>query len=181
MGADIRGIGTDTLHIRGVSRLHGADHRVIPDRIETGTYAMAVAMTGGNLLLENTRTDLLQSALDNANFAAQATTFAYPDASQSRGEIGGRLGGQMGSVMPYVGVYAVDVFSQDNKFNMITAPSCPGACMELTDVKPGDYAKTDFGFTIASWGGLEGFLKGEALFGNHTEGFSGRLGVRWHW
>jgi hypothetical protein len=119
--------------------------------------------------------------IDNAVFPAQATTFAYPDATQSRGEIGGRLGGQMGQIMPYVGVYAVDVFSQDNKYNMITGAGCPGGCMQLTDVKPGDYAKTDFGFTIVSWAGLEGFLKGEALFGDHTEGFSGRLGVRWHW
>jgi outer membrane autotransporter protein len=118
--------------------------------------------------------------VDKAAFAAQATTFSFPDASQSRGEIGARLGGQMGQIMPYVGVYAVDVFSQDNKFHMITG-ACPGACMELTDVKPGDYAKTDFGFTIVSWAGLEGFLKGEALFGDHTEGLAGRLGVRWHW
>src|SRR6476619_4150129 len=48
----------------GVSKLNGARHRVLPDRIETGTYAMAVAMTGGDVLLENARAELLQSALD---------------------------------------------------------------------------------------------------------------------
>jgi UDP-N-acetylglucosamine 1-carboxyvinyltransferase len=64
MGADIDGVGTDTLRIRGVERLHGAEHAVIADRIETGTYAMAAAMTGGDVLLQNTRADLLESALD---------------------------------------------------------------------------------------------------------------------
>jgi len=47
-----------------VTSLHGARHAVLPDRIETGTYAMAVAMAGGDVTLENTRADLLQSALD---------------------------------------------------------------------------------------------------------------------
>ena len=64
MGAKITGIGTSTLQIQGVERLHGAEHTVLPDRIETGTYAMAAAMTGGDVLLQNTRADLLQSALD---------------------------------------------------------------------------------------------------------------------
>jgi UDP-N-acetylglucosamine 1-carboxyvinyltransferase len=64
MGAKIAGAGTSRIVVEGVSKLAGARHRVLPDRIETGTYAMAVAMTGGNLLLENTRADLLQSALD---------------------------------------------------------------------------------------------------------------------
>jgi len=47
-----------------VARLHGARHAVLPDRIETGTYAMAVAMTGGDVLLANARPELLQAALD---------------------------------------------------------------------------------------------------------------------
>ena len=47
MGAEIDGAGTDRIRIRGVKRLHGARHRVIPDRIETGTYMMAAAITGG--------------------------------------------------------------------------------------------------------------------------------------
>ncbi len=61
MGADIEGIGTSTLRIRGVERLHGACHKVLPDRIETGTYAMAVAMTGGEVELVGARADLLDS------------------------------------------------------------------------------------------------------------------------
>ena len=64
MGARINGAGTSQIVVDGVSRLHGARHRVLPDRIETGTYAMAVAMTGGDVMLENARADLLQSGLD---------------------------------------------------------------------------------------------------------------------
>ena len=64
MGAKITGAGTATIEITGVSRLHGARHSVLPDRIETGTYAMAVAMTGGDVLLENGRIDLLKAAFD---------------------------------------------------------------------------------------------------------------------
>ncbi|MBB3949133.1 UDP-N-acetylglucosamine 1-carboxyvinyltransferase [Aureimonas jatrophae] len=63
MGARIEGAGTSTITIQGVEALSGARHRVLPDRIETGTYAMAVAMTGGDVTLEGTRTDLLQTAL----------------------------------------------------------------------------------------------------------------------
>jgi UDP-N-acetylglucosamine 1-carboxyvinyltransferase len=64
MGAKVSGAGTATIVIDGVSRLHGARVEVIPDRIETGTYAMAVAMTGGDVVLEGARADLLQNALD---------------------------------------------------------------------------------------------------------------------
>ena len=64
MGAKISGAGTSTITIDGVASLSGARHRIIPDRIETGTYAMAVAMTGGDVLLEGGRSDLLQTALD---------------------------------------------------------------------------------------------------------------------
>jgi UDP-N-acetylglucosamine 1-carboxyvinyltransferase len=64
MGARISGAGTPRITIEGVARLGGARHRVLPDRIETGTYAMAVAMTGGEVLLEGARPELLQSALD---------------------------------------------------------------------------------------------------------------------
>jgi UDP-N-acetylglucosamine 1-carboxyvinyltransferase len=64
MGAKISGIGTRTLTIEGVEKLHGATVDVIPDRIETGTFAMAAAMTGGNVLLKGARPEHLQSALD---------------------------------------------------------------------------------------------------------------------
>jgi len=64
MGARITGAGTSHIVIEGVAKLSGARHRVIPDRIETGTYAMAVAMTGGEVMLENARADLLQAGID---------------------------------------------------------------------------------------------------------------------
>jgi UDP-N-acetylglucosamine 1-carboxyvinyltransferase len=64
MGAKISGIGTRTLTIEGVEKLHGATVDVIPDRIETGTFAMAAAMTGGNVLLKGARPEHLQAALD---------------------------------------------------------------------------------------------------------------------
>ncbi len=64
MGAKISGAGSSRIVVEGVAKLGGARHRVLPDRIETGTYAMAVAMTGGDVLLENARAELLQAALD---------------------------------------------------------------------------------------------------------------------
>ena len=64
MGARITGAGTSRIVVEGVAKLHGARHTVLPDRIETGTYAMAVAMTGGDVLLQNARPELLQAALD---------------------------------------------------------------------------------------------------------------------
>lgn len=53
MGAKIRGAGTDTIRIEGVDKLHGADYTIIPDRIEAGTYMIAAAMTGGDVVVEN--------------------------------------------------------------------------------------------------------------------------------
>jgi UDP-N-acetylglucosamine 1-carboxyvinyltransferase len=64
MGAKISGAGTSRIVVEGVSKLGGTRHSVLPDRIETGTYAMAVAMTGGDVLLEGGRPELLQNALD---------------------------------------------------------------------------------------------------------------------
>ena len=64
MGAKVTGAGTPRIVIEGVAKLHGARHAVLPDRIETGTYAMAVAMTGGDVQLQGARPELLQSALD---------------------------------------------------------------------------------------------------------------------
>jgi len=64
MGARVSGAGTPRIVIEGVGKLHGARHTVLPDRIETGTYAMAVAMTGGEVQLAGARPELLQSALD---------------------------------------------------------------------------------------------------------------------
>lgn len=64
MGADIRGIGTKTLTITGVSKLHGAIHTVVPDRIETATFAVAAAVTKGNIMMTGARLDLLEAVAD---------------------------------------------------------------------------------------------------------------------
>jgi UDP-N-acetylglucosamine 1-carboxyvinyltransferase len=64
MGADIDGIGSDTLRIRGRERLGGARYAVLPDRIETGTYAAAAAITGGDVELIGPRLDLIESVAD---------------------------------------------------------------------------------------------------------------------
>jgi UDP-N-acetylglucosamine 1-carboxyvinyltransferase len=59
MGAQIEGIGTDRLVIDGVEKLHGASHSILPDRIETGTYACAAAISGGEVFLRNARLEHL--------------------------------------------------------------------------------------------------------------------------
>ena len=64
MGARIEGAGTSRIVVTGVARLNGARHAVLPDRIETGTYAMAVAMTGGDVMLQGASAEHLQAALD---------------------------------------------------------------------------------------------------------------------
>jgi UDP-N-acetylglucosamine 1-carboxyvinyltransferase len=64
MGARIRGAGTSTIEIQGVPRLNGAHHHVLPDRIEAGTYATAVAMTGGDILLDGINGTLFESHLE---------------------------------------------------------------------------------------------------------------------
>jgi UDP-N-acetylglucosamine 1-carboxyvinyltransferase len=64
MGARIRGAGTDRIVIEGVERLHGATHRVMPDRIETGTYLAAVAAAGGSAVLTGTRAETLEAVVE---------------------------------------------------------------------------------------------------------------------
>jgi UDP-N-acetylglucosamine 1-carboxyvinyltransferase len=63
MGAKIEGIGTDTIRVQGVDRLHAAEHRVLPDRIETGTYAIAGAIAGGKIKLTDTEPNLIDGLL----------------------------------------------------------------------------------------------------------------------
>jgi UDP-N-acetylglucosamine 1-carboxyvinyltransferase len=64
MGARVEGINSPTLKVTGVTSLHGAEHEVIADRIEAGTYAMAAAMTGGDVLLKGARADNLEAMID---------------------------------------------------------------------------------------------------------------------
>ncbi|WP_158915034.1 UDP-N-acetylglucosamine 1-carboxyvinyltransferase [Caulobacter sp. S45] len=64
MGAKVEGAGTDVIHVTGVASLHGATHAVVPDRIETGTYAMAAAMAGGEVKLTGARAVHVSALLD---------------------------------------------------------------------------------------------------------------------
>ena len=101
MGARIDGIGSDRLHIRGVGELHGTRHRIIPDRIETGTYLMAAAATGGEVRLTGTRLGLVAAVariLDGAGLAIAETN----DGIEIRRR-GDRLAGTDITTEPYPG------------------------------------------------------------------------------
>ncbi|HYC14132.1 MAG TPA: UDP-N-acetylglucosamine 1-carboxyvinyltransferase [Stellaceae bacterium] len=74
MGAEIEGAGTDRIRIRGVERLHAAEHRVIPDRIETGTYMVATAITGGSVELVGADGESLASVIRVLEGAGVAVT-----------------------------------------------------------------------------------------------------------
>lgn len=63
MGANVRGAGTGTIKIKGVERLHGATHHIIPDRIEAGTFMAAAAITGGDVIIENAVPEHLSSVI----------------------------------------------------------------------------------------------------------------------
>ncbi len=76
MGAKIEGVGTETLRIQGVKSLHGCSYDVLPDRIETGTYLVAGALTGGRVRVKNTRPDMMQSVLDKLREAGAEITTA---------------------------------------------------------------------------------------------------------
>ncbi len=64
MGAKIEGAGSDTISITGVDRLHGASHRIMPDRIESGTFLVAAAAAGGDITLTDARADILENVLE---------------------------------------------------------------------------------------------------------------------
>ncbi len=74
MGANIAGAGTDRITIEGVSRLHGATHAIMPDRIETGTFLAAVAATGGDATLTGTQAETLDAVLDKLREAGAEVT-----------------------------------------------------------------------------------------------------------
>jgi len=74
MGANIEGAGSDTISIEGVSALAGAEHRIMPDRIETGTFLVAAAATGGSVRLRNTSARILEAVLDKLREAGAKIT-----------------------------------------------------------------------------------------------------------
>ena len=76
MGARIEGAGSDTVSITGVERLHGASHRIMPDRIESGTFLVAAAAAGGNITLTDARADILENVLEKLQEAGAAIKVA---------------------------------------------------------------------------------------------------------
>jgi len=69
MGANIVGAGSDMITITGVEKLHGAEYRILPDRIESGTFLVAAAATGGSITLRNTSAELLDTVIEKLNEA----------------------------------------------------------------------------------------------------------------
>ena len=125
MGAKISGAGTSRIVIEGVPTLHGARHAVLPDRIETGTYAMAVAMTGGDVLLQNARPELLQSALD---VLAQTGTSVTPTNEGIRiARNGGALEPVEVITAPFPG------FPTDLQAQLMALMTCAGGTSHITE------------------------------------------------
>jgi UDP-N-acetylglucosamine 1-carboxyvinyltransferase len=109
MGAHVEGAGTATVTITGVSKLHGATHAVMPDRIETGTYAVAAAMAGGEVRLTHTRGDFIQALLDHIEQAGAEVIHANDGVTIKRN--GARLRAVDIETDPYPGL-ATDVQAQ---------------------------------------------------------------------
>jgi UDP-N-acetylglucosamine 1-carboxyvinyltransferase len=109
MGAKVSGAGTPTIRIQGVDRLHGATHAVIPDRIETGTFALAAAMAGGEVRLTNTRSDFIATLLDKMEEAGVEVARRADGVTIKRN--GGRLKAVEIETDPYPG-FATDLQAQ---------------------------------------------------------------------
>ncbi len=101
MGANIEGIGSDCLRIVGVGQLHGARHRILPDRIETGTYMMAAAATAGAVRLTGTRLDLVGAVAETLDRAGVEVTQTADGLSVRRRD--GRVEGVEIATAPYPG------------------------------------------------------------------------------
>jgi UDP-N-acetylglucosamine 1-carboxyvinyltransferase len=115
MGAKIEGHGTSRITIQGVERLHGCTHRVVPDRIETGTFLCAVAATGGDVLLRGARADHLEAVVDKLRDAG-AEVIAMPDGIHVRSK--GRLQAQSFRTTEYPG-FPTDMQAQFMTLNAI--------------------------------------------------------------
>lgn len=109
MGAEIEGAGTSVIRIRGVKELHGATHRIIPDRIEAGTYAIAAAITGGDLTIRNCRPDHLGALIQKLWQAGVHVQELGPDAMRATAT--GTLRAQDMSTEEYPG-FATDLQAQ---------------------------------------------------------------------
>ncbi|HLK24324.1 MAG TPA: UDP-N-acetylglucosamine 1-carboxyvinyltransferase [Caulobacteraceae bacterium] len=109
MGAKVEGAGTSQITVTGVSKLHGATYAVMPDRIETGTYAVAAAMAGGEVHLTRTRSDFIQALLDSIEQAGAEVVHANDGVVIKRN--GSRLKSVDVATDPYPGL-ATDLQAQ---------------------------------------------------------------------
>ena len=125
MGARVSGAGTPRIVIEGVAKLHGARHTVLPDRIETGTYAMAVAMTGGDVQLAGARPELLQSALDVLTQAGAVITVNSEGIRVARNGAG--LMPVTVSTAPFPG------FPTDLQAQLMALMACAGGASHITE------------------------------------------------
>ena len=118
---------------------------------------------------------------DVTGFDFDGASFDFGDNKSLLGKAGARIGGTFGSgslqLTPYVGAYWVDELEGENDVTFTTT----GDDITFVGDARESHGQAVFGFTAQSWYGLEGFLKGTANFGDETEGFSTRLGVRWRW
>jgi len=122
MGADIQGLGTDRLRIRGVERLKGTSHQTVGDRIEAGTYAMAAAITDGEIELIGARLALLGAVVDTLRSAGVAITETNRGLKVQRAN--GELRGVDVMTEPFPG-FATDLQAQ----MMATMATAQGAAM----------------------------------------------------
>ena len=117
MGAKIEGHGTSRIRIQGVPRLHGATHRVVPDRIEAGTFLCAVAAAGGDVLLREARAEHLEAVIEKLR-AAGAEVTAVPEGIRVRGK--GRLTAQSFRTTEYPG-FPTDMQAQFMALNVVAS------------------------------------------------------------
>ena len=122
MGAEIEGIGTDTLMVQGKERLHAADYAVVADRIEMGSYAVAAAVTGGDVLLKGGRLDLMGAVVDVLRSAGVQVSEAEDGVQVSNNN--GALQGFDAMTEPYPG-FPTDMQAQ----MMVLAAVAEGASM----------------------------------------------------
>ena len=108
MGASISGAGSPTITITGVDKLHGADHEIIPDRIEAATYAIAAAATNGEVRIKGARADHMHAVIDKLNEAGVAVDRQGADMVVRRK---GRLKSADVTTLPYAG-FPTDVQAQ---------------------------------------------------------------------
>ena len=118
MGADIEGAGTDTIRIEGVTSLGGTRYDILPDRIETGTYLVAAAMTGGRIKVKDTRPELLESVL--AKLAEAGADIEIGDNWIKLAMNGGRLRAVDIHTSPYPG-FPTDMQAQFTALNCVAS------------------------------------------------------------